>query len=96
MPVSPTRLVFLTALTDPKFRLLQPIQLDVEMGEGGEVIVSDRRVCNYGAGATLQEALDDYQSMLVDLYAELAESEDILSRSLRERLDDLRALMTPR
>jgi hypothetical protein len=96
LPVLPTSLILLAALADPDFQLLHPIVLEVERGEGGEFIVSNRQLHNYGAGGSLQEAIDDYQSMLVDLYRELTDSEVILSRHLRERLDYLRTLLAPR
>lgn len=92
LPVSRTSLIFLTAIADPRFRLLRPILLDVDRGQGGEYIVSNPHLHNYGVGKTLQAAVADYQSMLVDLYEELAASEAALSRHLRERLEYLRSL----
>jgi hypothetical protein len=93
---APGEPVLLTTLSDPQFRLLRPIELEVEKGEGGESIVSNQHLGACGAGRTLQEAIDDYQSMLLDLYWELTDSEAILSRHLRERLDYLRTLIAPR
>ncbi len=93
---APAGPVLLTTLSDPQLRLLCPIELEVEKGEGGESIVFNHHLGTCGAGRTLQEAIDDYQSMLLDLYRELTDSEAILSRHLRERLDYLRTLIAPR
>lgn len=60
-----------------------------------EYIVFDDQLNLYGVGETIQEAVDEYASMLIDLFRELVASEDVLSHHLREQLGILRRIVVP-
>lgn len=57
---------------------------------GDEFIVVDEVVPLYGVGATPQEAMEDYRSVVVEYYESLEEDADELGPSLRNQLDVLR------
>ena len=96
LQVSQTSLVWLATLADPDYRLLSPFLLEVEQSRTGELVVSNSLLRNYGVGRTLEEAIADYQSMLLDLYEELEASEATLSHHLREQLNHLRGMLVRR
>lgn len=94
---SPVLGVLLTQIGDPRYCLRQPLLLAQETGEGGEKIVFDEAEIDlYGVGETTQEAVDEYVSMLVDLFEELVNSKNILSQHLSERLQILHLYLAPR
>jgi hypothetical protein len=64
------------------FRLIQPLSLDVEEADGGEIIISDSIFYMYGQGATRREALVDYVSSLSEYYELLESHEDAPSVAL--------------
>jgi hypothetical protein len=45
-------------------------------------------------GNTPQEAIDDFVSMLLDLYKELSESEEVLSAYLNNQFERLHAILS--
>jgi hypothetical protein len=77
------------------WRLVRPISLDIKIGEAAEYIVSYPHFETYGVGDTLQEAVADFSSMLIDLYEELSDSEETLSTYLKDLLERLRLALSP-
>jgi len=57
---------------------------------GKQFIVEDEVIPLYGVGATPQEALEDYCSVVVEYYESLEEDENELGPSLRAQLEVLR------
>jgi prevent-host-death family protein len=73
--------------------LKSPILLTVERAETGDVLVSDSALHLYGIGATLQEAVADYESMLLEDYETLSENSGRLSPKLQEHLSCLKLIV---
>jgi predicted RNase H-like HicB family nuclease len=73
-----------------------PIELDAERIEDGSWLVSHPELTVYGVGENLGEATEDFQSMLLDLYAELVASEDVLAPHLKDELEYLRTILVTR
>ena len=93
---SPPSQVLLSEPLAPGWRLLKPVWLTIEVDHSAgepQVVVYDSLVKAYGVGASPQEAISEYKSMLLDLYEELEDSQAILSPSLRMRWHTLRALI---
>jgi hypothetical protein len=89
--------VLLRGPVGPHVRLSEPLLLTIQtdvVPTGIEVIAFEPYIHAYGVGATIEEALAEYKSMLLDLYEELQASEEILSTSLREQLKYLRSHLT--
>ena len=57
-----------------------------------EFTIYDPYLNIYGVGKTIAEAAEEFDSMRMDLLAELTESEAVLSDRLREQLQYLRAI----
>lgn len=93
---SPISHLLLTQISDPHYRLLRKTLLNMETGEGGELVVFESQLNIYGVGETEEEAVGDFVSMLVDLFKELIDSEDILSHHLHQQLKTIRAILAPR
>jgi hypothetical protein len=58
--------------------------------DGKQYFVSDDRLDLYGAGATIQEAREDYALAAKAYYADLSANADRLAKPLREHLAYLR------
>ncbi|MGH2541719.1 MAG: hypothetical protein ACRDIB_02910, partial [Ardenticatenaceae bacterium] len=69
-----------------------PLHLIVERDEDDAFVVGDEMVYAYGVGATLAEAVADYEAMLGEMYTGLLADESRLVPRLREQLDYLRQL----
>ncbi len=80
----------ITGLGDRRAELLEPIPVTIEI-LGDKVIVSDEHVNMYGSGTTLNEALLDYRTSLLEYLEWLASNEATLAAHLREHLEWLRA-----
>ena len=78
--------VYLYRLLGGRFSLARPVLLNVERGEDGEVVVFVDSLRTYGAGSTVDEAVEEFQSMLIDLYEELHGCRDRLSWALLDTL----------
>lgn len=84
---------FLSRIEFTNYRLLQGMWLSIETS-GSEFVVSEPDLSLYGVGATIGEAIDEFVGMLIDLYDELSDSENVLSCSLRRQLEYLRSVIT--
>ena len=78
-------LYFLMRIDSPAYALMRNILLNVEEIDEG-VMVSDNRLNLYGVGETVEAAVDEFTSMLLDLYEELVASEAVLAQPLRQQL----------
>jgi isopenicillin N synthase-like dioxygenase len=58
--------------------------------DGENYLVTDEIIPLYGVGPTVEEAIDDYRSALVEYYDALEEDADRLAKHLREQLELLR------
>jgi len=72
------------------------ITLDVEKTEAGDWLVSDPVMATYGTGDTLDAAVQDFGSMLRDLFEELLATESVLAPHLQRQLDYLRTIVVER
>lgn len=88
--------VFLFDLATADYELTRPLALDVEEDEARMVIVSEASLGVYGVGETLQDAVRDFESMLIDSYRSLGEAEGELAWRLSEILDRLRLYVSER
>ena len=86
-------LYFLMRIDSPTVALTRNILLNVEEIDQG-VMVSDNRLNLYGVGETIEQAVDEFTSMLLDLYEELVASEEFLARPLRGQLAYLRTVIS--
>jgi hypothetical protein len=55
--------------------------------DGENYLVTDEIIPMYGVGPTVEEAMDDYRSALVEYYDTLEEDADRLAKHLREQLE---------
>jgi len=63
--------------------------------DGDNYLVTDEVIPLYGVGPTVEEAMEDYRSALVEYYETLEESADRLAERLREQLELLRQVFAP-
>ncbi len=96
LPTNSQSLYLLNQIENPRYYLLRNILLDIEIDENGEVVASDSRLNVYGVGETVEQAINEFSSMLVDLFDELEDSKDVLSYHLRQQLDYLRTILALR
>jgi|GEM_PF-3932880 len=96
LPVTGRQSIGLARLTGSRYRLLQPyLLLEMERAENGRVLVWEERSGVYGAGCNEAEAVQDFQSMLEEMYEQLSEAESSISHALYERLTYLRSIIAP-
>ena len=89
--------LFLSRLSGNKYRLLRNfLLLEKEYDENGLILIWEERSGIYGSGHNLDEALDDFQSMLEEMYEYLSSNESLLSNVLHEKLIYLRSILTLR
>jgi hypothetical protein len=89
----PVKRSLVMLIDPPEHYLKQPIILNVERTEEGYWLANNPDVLTYGTGDTVKDAVEDFQSMLVDLFLELVESEDILAPDLLQQLEYLRSFL---
>jgi hypothetical protein len=98
--VTDTGRQLVVSLNRSDYRLLRPLAVLVRPGDAERFLVTAaddiENLGLYGVGDTQQDAIDDFTSMLVDLFEDLQSSEAVLSRSLAQRLWQLRLVMEPR
>lgn len=75
-----------------KYKIIQDIDLQVGF-DGDTTIVHDELFPVYGVGDNQEEAIEDYISMLFDLFEDLTASEGVLSDYLLHQLLDLRKVV---
>lgn len=81
-------------LVDTSGRYLkQPIILSVEWVDEGYWLATNAEILTHGAGDTVNEAVAEFRSMLVDLFLELTDSEDSLGDNLKRQLEYLRTVL---
>ena len=77
------------------YELVRPIALSGSVV--GEIrYVTDDEVHCWGSGATFAEAKADYETNLIEMYEDLAHSEEPLSRLAEEALNALRGHISQR
>lgn len=94
LPSVKTQPLLLLRLSGGNYHLLSPLFVEME-SEGGRVSLWEARSGAYGVGKTLDEAIEDLQSMLEEMYEQLLESESTLSHALYEQLKYLRSIIAP-
>ncbi len=72
----------------PRWSLLQPLPVVLELDEDGTFIVSDDEFLTYGAGPDLPAALDDYISALLDYFDLVTHSDHPYDADEAARLRD--------
>jgi hypothetical protein len=91
----------LTDLESLEFKLRTPIWVEIQLDENhGRFLATGAGILGpldglYGAGETAQQAVSDFESMLVDLFIELNESQN-LSATLQIQLAHLNHLVQSR
>jgi len=93
---SPISHALLTHIADPDYHLREPLLLSIETDASGATVVSESQFNMYGIGDTLEDAIADFVSMLIDYYKELTESESELSCHLRRQALALRRIIAHR
>lgn len=91
---SPSPQFILKGQIAPGWELVQPLLIMLTRDEDGGVTVFSLELNLYGIGETVEEAINDFISMLIDLYEELNASEAVLSTHLVQRLRELRNVIT--
>ena len=88
----PGRLQYL--LADPARRILRTsLLLEVKRMDDGRWLATNPEIMTHGVGNTPDAAVRDYQSMLIDLFLELLESENVLAPHLHSELEQLRTVL---
>lgn len=77
---------------DERYALCGEIPLKVKKTEEG-FLVSDPITLRYGVGRTLEEAKDDYMSVVLEYYESLVASEKDLASHLKAHLQYLRTVI---
>jgi hypothetical protein len=85
---------YLRDIDTPGYKLLRGVVLNVEM-DSDDIVVYESNLNLYGVGNSVSDAVNEFVSMLVDIFEELVETEDILSYQLRKQLDYLRSIVAP-
>ena len=93
---SPISHALLTNIADSDYRLRQPLLLSIETDATGAMVVSESQFNMYGVGDTLEEAVADFVSMLIDYHEELSQSGPALSDHLRRQALALRSVIAHR
>ena len=70
------------------------LDVEIESTDDGYFIASNPEIQTYGVGNTHQEATSDFLNMLVDLFQELTDSEDVLAPHLLKELTYLRGIVS--
>lgn len=86
----------LRQIEDDRYRLAKKVPLRVDVSETGQFVVHHARLNVYGAGETIEQAVNEFASMLVDLFEELQESEKVLAAPLHQQLTILRSMLAIR
>lgn len=73
--------------------LKKPILLNVERTESNNWLATHSTILTHGYGESAIDAARNFHSMLIDLFIELVESEDMLAPHLQEELDYLREII---
>jgi len=85
VPSFPSQIALVGEISD-RFRLAQPITLNLEQEESGKMIASDDIFFMYGEGVSRQDALRDYVSSLSEYYELLEGHQDAASVNLFKHL----------
>jgi len=91
VPVSPHSSWLLVDPAGRHFRV--SVVLDVQRTERGHWLATHPDIMTHGVGRTREAAVRDFQSMLLDLFRELVDSEDVLAPHLRRELRYLRTIL---
>lgn len=78
---------YLESLDASIARILRP---SVGKTEDSLFLVSDEQIPLYGTGKTLNGAMDDYRSAVIEYYEDLEKDADELNAQLKHQLDILR------
>lgn len=74
-------------------RYKEQILVNIEKMEDGLWVARNSEIKTHGVGKTCEEALTDYQEMLIDYFNSLVVSENVLSANLLEQLMYLRTIL---
>jgi hypothetical protein len=85
--------VLLANLHSSSYRLNSFLEVELEKTVNG-VVVSDPKTGAYGAGANEMEAVKDFQSMLFEMFEQLSEQEQNLSKALSNKLRYFRSMIS--
>jgi hypothetical protein len=85
---------WLTSIQSSEYKLVKWILLSI-VADSGSYIVRESLFNLYGIGDNEKEAINDYASMLVELFEDLTRSEKILSKQLHIQLNKLRQYIVP-
>lgn len=81
-------------LTDPSRSILRAaVQLDMNQMNDGRWLATSPHIMTHGVGDTPEGAMQDFQSMMLDLFKELVQSESLLAPHLRRELDYMREIL---
>lgn len=85
--------VLLANLHSSSYRLNSFLEVELEKTVN-RVVVADPKTGAYGAGANEMEAVKDFQSMLFEMFEQLSEQEQNLSKALSDKLRYLRSMIS--
>jgi hypothetical protein len=81
-------------LTDPSRTVLKvAVLLDMQQMNDGRWLATHSDIMTHGVGDTPERAMQDFQSMMLDLFKELLRSESLLAPHLRRELDYMREIL---
>lgn len=70
--------------------LKKPLAVSAKLTSGNYWLITSYGIMVHGAGETQGEAIEDFISMITDLYLELLQSRDQLAPHLQEELEHLK------
>jgi len=75
------------------YRLTRPLIIHVREMEPGQWLVTSPFISTHGTGEAVEQAIHDFESMLIDLFQELDASEHELAPHLLRELHTLRRII---
>ncbi|SRR5260221_13205441 len=90
----PTK-ILLGTLTDPGFRVIEPIAADIEDVDGS-VVASWRDIEEFGTGSTVTSAIEDLGRTIAELYRALLNDSEKLGPDLQQVWQILQTHVVPR
>jgi len=84
--------IYLKEINISGYKLKRAIVLNTQDVDDMKMVY-DSHVNLYGIGDDLQEAVNEFVSMLIDLFKELSEEEQLLSERLRNQFNYLKSII---
>jgi hypothetical protein len=81
-------------IDDPMFK--EPLEVKITLSDRGYYLISSENLPTFGSGKTITGAVNHFCDMVMDLYRELKDKEDLLSPPVRRVLEYMRGIINER